>query len=156
MTWILYHLVVCPSCNGNALRGRRGSFTIWSNRNNPKTLNNLKPWARKHQIVKDTSAYPLALPLEVRGLNSGKWWPRGWTSPRFGEGPGFPGFLCGFLLRARTGRMASLHARRVPFGSEPSLLVLPLGYGLLSFKGRKSLPLPVTAFLLNRLQQGGS
>ena len=27
-------------CNGNALRVRRGSFTIWSN---PKTLNNLKP-----------------------------------------------------------------------------------------------------------------
>ena len=35
MTWILYHLVVCPYRNGNASRVRRGSFTIWSNR---KTL----------------------------------------------------------------------------------------------------------------------
>ena len=33
-------LVFCPYCNGNALRVRRGSFTIWSKR---KTLNNLKP-----------------------------------------------------------------------------------------------------------------
>ena len=38
MTWILYHLAFCPYRNGNALRVRRGSFTIWSN---PKTLNNL-------------------------------------------------------------------------------------------------------------------
>ena len=44
-TWILYHLVVCPFCDGNALRVKRGSFTIWSNRKTlkPKTLNNLKP-----------------------------------------------------------------------------------------------------------------
>ena len=35
MTWILYYLVLCPYCNGNALRVRRGSFNIWSNR---KTL----------------------------------------------------------------------------------------------------------------------
>ena len=35
MTWILYHLACCPYRNGNALRVRRGSFSIWSNR---KTL----------------------------------------------------------------------------------------------------------------------
>ena len=40
MTWILYDWVVCPYCNGNTLRVRRGSFIIWSNR---KTLNNLSP-----------------------------------------------------------------------------------------------------------------
>ena len=40
MTRILYHSVGCPYCNGNALRVRRGSFTIWSIRKtlNPKTL----------------------------------------------------------------------------------------------------------------------
>ena len=47
-------LVVCPYCNGNTLRVRRGSFTIWSN---PKTLNSLKPRAQKHQTVNDKSAY---------------------------------------------------------------------------------------------------
>ena len=31
MTWILFHLVVCPYCNETALHVRRGSFTIWSN-----------------------------------------------------------------------------------------------------------------------------
>ena len=35
MTWILYHLVFGPCCNGDALCVRRGSFSIWSN---PKTL----------------------------------------------------------------------------------------------------------------------
>ena len=42
MTWILYRLVFCPYCNRNALRVRRGSFTIWSSPKtlNPKTLNN--------------------------------------------------------------------------------------------------------------------
>ena len=29
MMWILHHLVWCPYGNGNALRVRRGSFTIW-------------------------------------------------------------------------------------------------------------------------------
>ena len=38
-------------------------FTIWSNR---KTLNNLKPRARKHQIVKDTYAYPYLPPRLFR------------------------------------------------------------------------------------------
>ena len=59
MTWILYSLVVCPYRDGNALRVRRASFAIWSNRKTliTKTLNVLKPWARKHQIVNDTSAY---------------------------------------------------------------------------------------------------
>ena len=37
MKWILHHIFVCPCCNGTALLGtallgRRGSFTIWSNR----------------------------------------------------------------------------------------------------------------------------
>ena len=36
MMWILYRLVCCPYCNGNALRLRRASFTIWSNRKTPK------------------------------------------------------------------------------------------------------------------------
>ena len=59
MTRILYHLVCCPYRNGSAWRVRRGSFTVWSNRKSlsPKTLNSLKPWARKRQIAKDTSAY---------------------------------------------------------------------------------------------------
>ena len=55
MTWILYQLVCCPYFHGNALHVRRGSFTIWSIRK-VLNLNNLEPWARKHHIVKDTSA----------------------------------------------------------------------------------------------------
>ena len=38
MTWILHHLVGCPYRNGHALRVRRESFTIWSNRTNRKIL----------------------------------------------------------------------------------------------------------------------
>ena len=40
MTRILCRLVFCSYCDGNALRVRRGSLTIWSNRRtlNPKTL----------------------------------------------------------------------------------------------------------------------
>ena len=39
MMWILHHLVLCPYCNGNALRVRRGSFSIWSNSKTLKPLN---------------------------------------------------------------------------------------------------------------------
>ena len=48
------------------------SFTIWSNRKtllNPEALNNRKPWARKHQVAKDTShlltaPHPIHHPLK--------------------------------------------------------------------------------------------
>ena len=62
----LHHLVCCPYCNGNALRVRRGSSTVWSNRKTLKPLVNLGgSWHEKLTLlVTHFSLLILAYPFQ--------------------------------------------------------------------------------------------